>query len=43
MLREWKQYGIEDIRLDKANNIIHGRVGESNCTSPSQALSLRAF
>ncbi|KAL2795974.1 hypothetical protein BJX66DRAFT_154168 [Aspergillus keveii] len=30
MLREWKQYGIEDIRLDKANNIIHGRVGESN-------------
>jgi glycosidase len=32
MLREWKQYGIEDIRLDKANNIIYGRVGESNCT-----------
>ncbi|KAL3460660.1 hypothetical protein BJX64DRAFT_300594 [Aspergillus heterothallicus] len=30
MLREWKQYGVEDIRLDKANSIIYGRVGESN-------------
>ncbi|KAL2830220.1 hypothetical protein BDW59DRAFT_177989 [Aspergillus cavernicola] len=30
MLRDWKQYGIEDIHLDKANSIICGRVGESN-------------
>ncbi|KAI9367716.1 hypothetical protein BJX61DRAFT_279792 [Aspergillus egyptiacus] len=30
MLRDWKQYGIEDIYLDKANSIIYGRVGESN-------------
>ncbi|KAL4989478.1 hypothetical protein BDW68DRAFT_195974 [Aspergillus falconensis] len=30
MLREWKQYGIEDIHLDKPNSIIYGRVGESN-------------
>ncbi|KAL4911781.1 hypothetical protein BDW62DRAFT_217019 [Aspergillus aurantiobrunneus] len=30
MLREWRQYGIEDIHLDKANSIIYGRVGESN-------------
>ncbi|KAL4794934.1 hypothetical protein BDV19DRAFT_389824 [Aspergillus venezuelensis] len=30
MLREWKEYGIEDIELDKANSIIYGRVGESN-------------
>ncbi|KAL2871542.1 serine/threonine-protein kinase [Aspergillus lucknowensis] len=30
ILREWKQYGIEDLRLDKANSIIHGRVGETN-------------
>ncbi|KAL4924762.1 serine/threonine-protein kinase [Aspergillus undulatus] len=30
MLRDWKQYGIEDIQLDKANSIIYGRVGETN-------------
>ncbi|KAL4805824.1 hypothetical protein BDV18DRAFT_13449 [Aspergillus unguis] len=30
MLRDWKQYGIEDIELDKANSIIYGRVGETN-------------
>ncbi|KAL4904701.1 hypothetical protein BDW74DRAFT_185562 [Aspergillus multicolor] len=30
MLREWKQYGIEEIHLDKTNSIIYGRVGESN-------------
>ncbi|KAL4870455.1 hypothetical protein BDV12DRAFT_207737 [Aspergillus spectabilis] len=30
MLREWQQYGIEDIHLDKANSIIYGRVGETN-------------
>ncbi|KAL4997034.1 hypothetical protein BDV10DRAFT_201975 [Aspergillus recurvatus] len=30
MLREWKQYGIEDIHLDKPNSIIYSRVGESN-------------
>ena len=33
MLRDWKQYGMEDIYLDKPNSIIYGRVGESNCTS----------
>ncbi|KAL4781589.1 hypothetical protein BJX76DRAFT_350075 [Aspergillus varians] len=30
MLREWKQYGMENIYLDRANSIIYGRVGESN-------------
>lgn len=30
-LREWKQYGMEDVRLDKAENIVYGRVGEGNC------------
>ncbi|KAL3472332.1 hypothetical protein BJX99DRAFT_266166 [Aspergillus californicus] len=30
MLREWKQYGIEDIHLDKTNSVIYGRVGEEN-------------
>ncbi|KAL1970343.1 hypothetical protein VTN77DRAFT_5503 [Rasamsonia byssochlamydoides] len=29
-LREWKQYGMEDVRLDKAQNIVYGRVGEGN-------------
>ncbi|KAL2820015.1 hypothetical protein BJX63DRAFT_444972 [Aspergillus granulosus] len=30
MLVEYQQYGIEDVRLDKPNSIIYGRVGESN-------------
>ncbi|KAL4977864.1 hypothetical protein BDW66DRAFT_165289 [Aspergillus desertorum] len=30
LLREWKQYGIEYIHLDKPNSIIYGRIGESN-------------
>lgn len=30
ILREWKQYGLEDVYLDKTNSIIHGRVGEAN-------------
>ncbi|RDW72629.1 serine/threonine-protein kinase [Aspergillus mulundensis] len=30
ILREWKQYGIEDIHLDKANSVVYGRVGASN-------------
>jgi hypothetical protein len=34
-LRDWKQYGMEDVQLDKAENIIHGRVAEGNCESSS--------
>ncbi|KAL4890745.1 hypothetical protein BDV59DRAFT_204216 [Aspergillus ambiguus] len=30
ILRKWKQYGLEDVYLDKANSIIHGKVGEVN-------------
>lgn len=30
-LREWKQYGMENVHLDKAENIIYGRVSETNC------------
>lgn len=30
ILREWKQYGLEDVSLDKTNSVIHGRVGENN-------------
>ena len=30
ILREWKQYGLEDVSLDKTNSVIHGRVGEHN-------------
>lgn len=30
ILREWKQYGLEDVSTDKTNNIIYGRVGENN-------------
>jgi hypothetical protein len=30
-LRDWKKYGMEDVHLDKAENIIYGRVAEGNC------------
>lgn len=30
ILREWKQYGLEDVSMDKTNSTIHGRVGENN-------------
>lgn len=31
ILRDWEQYGMEEVRLDKANSIIYGRVGQGNC------------
>lgn len=30
-LRDWKQYGIEEVHLDKGNSVIYVRVGEVNC------------
>ncbi|KAJ5945997.1 hypothetical protein N7454_002836 [Penicillium verhagenii] len=30
LLRDWEDYGMEDVRIDKANSIVHGRVGEVN-------------
>ncbi|KAJ5110165.1 hypothetical protein N7532_002810 [Penicillium argentinense] len=30
MLREWRDYGMEDVRMDKSNSTVHGRVGEVN-------------
>ncbi|OJJ43112.1 hypothetical protein ASPZODRAFT_74966 [Penicilliopsis zonata CBS 506.65] len=30
ILRDWKQYGIEQVLLDKANSTIRGRVGDDN-------------
>lgn len=33
ILNEWQQYGMEDVYMDKANNYVHGRVGEVNCKS----------
>jgi hypothetical protein len=33
LLREWRDYGMEDVWLDKANSIVHGRVSEANCKS----------
>lgn len=32
-LREWKEYGMADVSLDKAENIVRGRVCEMNCKS----------
>lgn len=31
LLREWRDYGMEDVYLDKSNSIVHGRVCEANC------------
>ena len=31
MLREWKDYGMENVYMDKSNSIVHGQVGEVNC------------
>ncbi|RHZ55925.1 uncharacterized protein CDV56_103438 [Aspergillus thermomutatus] len=31
LLREWKQFGMEEAHLDKASGVIRGRVGEVNC------------
>lgn len=33
LLREWRDYGMEDVYMDKSNSIVHGRVGEVNCQS----------
>ncbi|KAJ5787789.1 hypothetical protein N7457_002779 [Penicillium paradoxum] len=30
LLREWQDFGMEDVYLDKTNSIVHGRVGEAN-------------
>lgn len=36
ILREWKKYGMENVRFDKRSNVIRGRVGELNCKSSTQ-------
>lgn len=33
ILREWQQYGMQDVYLDKPNSVVHGRVAEVNCES----------
>lgn len=33
LLREWREYGMENVYLDKTKNIVHGQVGEVNCKS----------
>lgn len=35
LLRDWEDYGMEDVKLDKANSIVYGRVGEVNCKCTS--------
>lgn len=35
LLREWKDYGMRDVYMDKSNSIVHGQVGEVNCQSHS--------
>ncbi|KAJ5166152.1 uncharacterized protein N7482_004933 [Penicillium canariense] len=30
MLREWEEYGMENVYVDKSNNIVHGQVSEAN-------------
>lgn len=33
LLREWRDFGMEDVYLDKTNSVVHGRVSEANCKS----------
>ncbi|KAF4766442.1 hypothetical protein HAV15_010539 [Penicillium sp. str.  len=30
LLREWRDFGMEDVYLDKTNSVVHGRVSEAN-------------
>ncbi|KAL2001789.1 hypothetical protein VTN02DRAFT_1217 [Thermoascus thermophilus] len=30
VLRDWKQYGVEELHLDKERSVIYGRVGDAN-------------
>lgn len=31
LLREWKEYGMENVYMDKTSSAVHGRVSEVNC------------
>lgn len=31
LLREWRQYGIRDVQVDKERNMVFARVSEKNC------------
>lgn len=31
ILKEWKRYGMRDVQVDKARNIVFGRVAAKNC------------
>lgn len=37
LLREWRDYGMEDVYMDKNNSTVHGRVSEANCKFPNTA------
>lgn len=39
ILKEWKQYGLEGVHIDKTRNVIVGSVGEVNCKSPFRSMS----
>jgi hypothetical protein len=41
MLREWKEYGMENVFMDKSNSVVHGRVSEVNCKF--NGIHLRGF
>lgn len=38
LLRDWRDYGMEDVYMDKSNSTVHGRVSEANCTFRKLAL-----
>lgn len=33
LLREWEDYGMENVYMDKSNSVVHGQVGQVNCQS----------
>jgi hypothetical protein len=40
LLRDWRDYGMEDVYMDKSNSTVHGRVSEANCKFRAPVLSI---
>lgn len=43
LLREWRKYGMRDIQVDKARNIVFARVGARNCKTWRNSRALRCI
>ncbi len=41
LLKEWRQYGIRDVQVDKERNIVFARVAAKNCEYPPRVHGTR--